>query len=156
MAKKILFDIQSQSDIITNSSTEVFLLSNENGALEELIKTFLPRCNHWVKVFNTEEDVKKFLIEHFNPYDEDISSLSECLEFNPLLTINDSWNFDPVLMEKYGFTAEKIVDFFFEPYKELVGKAMLSFADDCGVPDEIWNFTDIARKNNLVEGFWRQ
>ena len=77
------------------------------------------------------------------------------MEFNPLLAINDAWSFDPVLMKKYGFTAEKIVDFFFEPYKELVGKAMLSFADDCGVPDEIWNFTDIARKNNLVEGFWR-
>lgn len=156
MAQKILFDIQSQSDIITNSSTEVFLLSNENGAVEELIKTFLPNCHNWVVVFHTEEDVKKYLLEHFNPYDEEISSLSECLEFNPLLAINDSWNFDPVQMEKYGFTPEKVVDFFFEPYKKLVGKAMLSFADDCGVPDEIWEFTDMVRQKKIVEGFWRQ
>lgn len=156
MIKKILFDIQSQSDIITNSSTEVFLLSNENGAVEELITAFLPNCHRWVTVFRTEEDVKNYLVEHFNSYDEEISSLSECLEFNPLLTINDSWNFDPVLMEKYGFTPEKIVDFFFEPYRELVGKAMLSFADDCGVPEEIWTFVHMARQKKIVEGFWRQ
>lgn len=156
MIKKILFEIQSQSDIITNSSTEVFLLSNENGAVEELITAFLPNYHHWVTVFRTEEDVKKFLVEHFNSYDEEINSLSECLEFNPLLTINDAWNFDPVLMEKYGFTPEKVVDFFFEPYRELVGKAMLSFEDDCGVPEEIWTFVHMVRQKKIVEGFWRQ
>ena len=62
MKKKILFDIQSQSDIITNSSTEVFILNNENGAIEELMNELLPSCKHWVDVFKTEEDVKEYLL----------------------------------------------------------------------------------------------
>ena len=68
MKKKILFDIQSQSDIITNSSTEVFILNNENGAIEELMNELLPSCKHWVDVFKTEEDVKEYLLENFNDY----------------------------------------------------------------------------------------
>lgn len=156
MKKKILFDIQSQSDIITNSSTEVFILNNENGAIEELMNELLPYCKHWVDVFNTEEDIKEYLLKNFNDYYcEELHDLSEVVDFNPLASLSDSWNFDPVKMEKYGFTKEKLVDFFFEPYRELIGKAMISFADDCGVPDEIWNFTDAARKNKLVLGFFR-
>ena len=113
MKKKILFDIQSQSDIITNSSTEVFILNNENGAIEELMNELLPYCKHWVDVFNTEEDVKEYLLKNFNDYYcEELHDLSEVVDFNPLVSLNDSWNFDPVKMEKYGFTKEKLVDFY--------------------------------------------
>ena len=155
MKKKFLFSIQSQSDIITNSSTEVFILNNENNAVEELMNEVLSNCKHWVTFFKTEEDVKKFLLDNFNPYDDGLEMLDEILDFNPLLHLNSQWEFDPIQMERYGFTNKKIVDFFFEPYKELVGKAVLSFDDDCGVPDEIWNFVDAVRTNRLVEHFSR-
>lgn len=155
MKRKILINIQSQSDIITNSSTEVFILNNENSAVEELIKELLPRCADWVRLFQTEDDVKKYLLENFDSYSTELEDLGEFLDFNPLSPLTDSWNFAPDKMEQYGFTKEKLIDFFFEPYRELIGKAILSFADDCGVPDEIWNFTHAMEKNKLVLEFFR-
>ena len=155
MKKKFLLNIQSQSDIITNSSTEVFILNNENSAVEELMNELLKTCKHWVKVLKTEEDVKQYLLDNFDAYGDGLEEIDDMLDFNPLLHLNDHWTFDPAKMEEYGFTREKLVDFFFEPYKKLVGKAILSFADDCGVPDEIWYFTDAVRTNKLVEHFSR-
>jgi len=155
MKRNILINIQSVSDIITNSSTEVFILNNENDAVEELIKELLPGRADWVRIFQTEEDVKKYLFDNYGSYSEELNDLSEILDFNPLVALNDAWNFDPEKMTQYGFTKEKVIDFFFEPYKELIGKAILSFADDCYVPEDIWTFTNAAKKNNLVLEFFR-
>lgn len=157
--KKVIIDIQSMSDIITNSSTEVFVLNADNSGLEELIQALAPNFKSWFEIFKTEDDVKKYLLERLNEYESyELRDFDEYLDWNPLYNIVDSYAFGDWMpnMTKYGMTKEKLVDFFFEPYKALVGKAILSFDDDCRVPDEIWDFTNAAKKNNIVLSFNRR
>ena len=71
--KHQLIKIKSITDVITNSSTEVFLLKNDtafkefNNSLETL---------HADYIFETEEDVKEYLSESYkgNLYEYDYLS----------------------------------------------------------------------------------
>ena len=80
--EKKLIKIKSISDAITNSSTEVFLVKNDDK-FKEFSKDFryvLP-CT----VFATEEDVKKYFEEYYN-YSSccyDAEWLSDFLDANP-------------------------------------------------------------------------
>lgn len=64
--------IQSVSDIITNSSSEVFLLEND-WVIEEFIKKF-PNLKHIVKYLGTEEDIIDYLCNDWTG--DDIENIS--------------------------------------------------------------------------------
>lgn len=55
--------VSSISDVITNSSTEVFLVKNDE-ALNEFVKT-LKYITPWT-TFNTEEDIKEHCREIYD------------------------------------------------------------------------------------------
>lgn len=152
MKNKIL-SIQSISDIITNSSTEVFVINANNDAVIELINSIDKKnASYYLNVLKTEDDVKKYLIETIKTYGiiDDIDGFIGC---NVLNTIADYYSFKK--LEKEGVELEKIVDVFFPLYKCLVGHIVLSFEDDGGYPEWINDLTALARNNNLISFFDR-
>ena len=149
MIRKII-SIQSISDIITNSSSEVFVINANNEAFVELMNKFINPVGGYMEVFSTEEDLKNYFIKTFfeyNCYDE----FHEYLTFNPLQILQDEFYFYKDEFEASGLNVEEIVDAFLPAYKPLIGKAILTFADDCHYPDEIDEFIKMANANKLIE-----
>ena len=125
MGKKIyILKIQSISDIITNSSSEVFVLNGENDKFKELFSTLTGYHQTCFDFIANEEDLKKFLVKCFGDYETEM--LSDALDsINPLETLR----YDIEYYEEKGFTKEKLVDFFLPFYKKLIGTVFFE-ADD--------------------------
>lgn len=110
----MLVEIQSVSDIITNSSSEVFL-TDSKPTIELLDRAGI----EYVK-FDTEEDIKNYILQNdYNAY-----LLDEVLEYNPYST---EWEIETLL--KYH-TKEEIWEFYKPCYKELLGKAFVNVDRD--------------------------
>lgn len=154
MRKYKILEIQSVSDIITNSSSEVFVINSNNDALKELINSLNENDSYYFTYFETENDVKQFLLKNCNDYDclSEIDGFIECnvlhnIFYHSGLSIKD--------LEKKGISLEKVVDLFFPFYKDLIGKIVLSFEDDCRYASWIDDMISLARNNNLIEFFDR-
>ena len=83
-----LISIQSSSDIITNSSSEVFIINTNNGSIKELISKIktVNNCIHDIFYFENEDTLISFLNENFFNYDV-ITCLSEVLDWNPIMEL---------------------------------------------------------------------
>ena len=115
-----LVKIQSISDVITNSSSEVYLIA----ATEKFKEAFKGFENHFDAIFLTEEDIRKYLIEKdIWEIESDLDNI-DIIDHNPLADYNlmDT-------LESIGKTKEEIVEFFFPIYKPLVGYAIWTQED---------------------------
>ena len=114
-----LVKIQSLSDLITNSSSEVYLCK----VTENFKNTFKGLEKEFSAIFFTEEDIKKYLLESERWKLEE--ELDNILTYNPLGDCN-LWDW---CKDAAGRTKEEIVDFFFPAYKCLLGYALFERED---------------------------
>lgn len=108
-------DIQSVNDIITNSSSEVFL-TDSKSKIELLDKAGI----EYIK-FDTEEDIKNYVLSEDNYY---LAELDEIVERNPL---GDYFLIKDLL--KYH-TEDEIWEFYKPFYLVLLGKAYVNVDRD--------------------------
>lgn len=115
-----LVKIQSISDVITNSSSEVYLIA----ATEKFKEAFKGFENCFDVIFLTEEDIKKYLIEkNIWEIESDLDNV-DIIDHNPLADYNLMNT-----LESIGKTKEEIVEFFFPIYKPLLGYAIWTQED---------------------------
>lgn len=105
------FIIQSFSDIITNSSSEVFVSSSSDELLQAL-----KELNIDYDCYHNEEELRKAVEE--NSWDFD-----EIVEFNPYR----EWWFDDIKSRK---TCDELWDFFKVFYIDLIGKIIIDVDRD--------------------------
>lgn len=108
--------IQSVSDVITNSSSEVFLTK----VTDNFKKVFTEEDHKYFDVIIlNEEDLKKWICEkdHW-----ELESLDELVDHNPLYHIYDT-------LEDCGKTIEEAFEFFKDCYTPLIGYAIFTCED---------------------------
>lgn len=149
MIRKIV-NIQSVSDIITNSSTEVFVMNSNTDAFKELMGQFMNSVGEYMEVFSTENDVKQYLIEHFWDCYDTLDIFDGFIDVNPIKVLASELYFDKEKFVK-NINIETLVNALFPAYQDLVGKAILTFADDCYYPDAINMFLKGANDANIIE-----
>lgn len=149
MIRKIV-NIQSVSDIITNSSTEVFVMNSNTDAFKELMGQFMNPVGEYMEVFTTESDVKQYLIEHFWDYYDTLDMFDGFIDVNPIKVLASELYYDKEKFIK-NINIETLVNALFPAYQDLVGKAILTFEDNCYYPDEIDMFLKGANDANIIE-----
>ena len=105
------FLIQSFSDIITNSSSEVFVSSSSDELLQAL-----KELNIDYDCYHNEEELRKAVEENY--WDFDV-----IVEFNPYR----EWWFDEIKSRK---TCDELWDFFRIFYIDLIGKIIIDVDRD--------------------------
>ncbi len=105
------FIVQSFSDIITNSSSEVFVSTSSDELLQAL-----KELNIDYDCYHNEEELRKAVEE--NSWDFD-----EIVEFNPYR----EWWFDDIKSRK---TCDELWDFFKIFYMDLIGKIIIDVDRD--------------------------
>lgn len=105
------FIVQSFSDIITNSSSEVFVSTSSDELLQAL-----KELNIDYDCYYNEEELRKAVEE--NSWDFD-----EIVEFNPYR----EWWFDDIKSRK---TCDELWDFFKVFYMDLIGKIIIDVDRD--------------------------
>ena len=105
------FIVQSFSDIITNSSSEVFVSTSSDELLQAL-----KELNIDYDCYHNEEELRKAVEE--NSWDFD-----EIVEFNPYR----EWWFDDIKSRK---TCDELWDFFKVFYMDLIGKIIIDVDRD--------------------------
>lgn len=115
-----LVKIQSISDVITNSSSEVFCIK----VTENFKKAFEGEDKLFFKIFLTEKDVREYLIKVDTWEIEDQLDNIPIMEYSPLSDYNLIETCDRI-----GKTREEIVDFFLPAYKCLIGYAIYNCED---------------------------
>lgn len=137
MSKRRL--ITSYSDVITNSSTQVFFLD-----IEEKLINLLNENNITDKVIiiNSKEDVIRAV--EFYQKEEDSGGYGNSEIFNLINFVyewydmyteygkEDKWK----ELNDAGKTDREIIDFIWPLIDGVIGKVYYSFADDCGIPKE--------------------
>lgn len=152
MERLKILNIQSISDIITNSSSEVFVMNSNNDALKELIEKIGNESDYYLYQLTTEDDVKNFLIDLCVNRTYFFEYIDGFIDNNILKNIfYDSWNDYTKIFIDNGISIESIVNLFFPLYKNLVGKVILKFDDDCSFPDWIKDLLNFAYNNKLIE-----
>lgn len=143
-----LLKVKSITDVITNSSTEVFLLKNDdvfkefNNSLETLYADY---------IFDTEEKVKEYLSESYEGNSYRYEYLSEFLETNPLA----NYDFIDMVKDELKKTYDETWEFVKSCYLPLVGYALIVVEDNCLSSsqtlelDRIYNFK--AKHGGYVE-----
>ena len=106
------FVIQSFSDIITNSSYEVFI----SAPNEELMK-ILEDWGIWYKCYNTEEELRKAVEE--DPWD-----------FDEITTYNPYYNYGLMEELREMKSSDSIWEFFKQFYTGLLGKVIVDVDRD--------------------------
>lgn len=115
-----LVKIQSISDVITNSSSEVYLMATT----EKFKEAFKGFEKYFRAIFLTEEDIKKYLLE------KDIWEIESDLDYVDIIDHNPLADFNLMdSLENIGKTKEEIVEFFFPVYKPLLGYAIRTQED---------------------------
>lgn len=105
------FIVQSFSDIITNSSSEVFVSSSSDELLQAL-----KELNIDYDCYHNEEELRKAV-------EEDSWDFDEIVEFNPYR----EWWFDDIKSRK---TCDELWDFFKVFYMDLIGKIIIDVDRD--------------------------
>lgn len=106
------FVIQSFSDIITNSSSEVFI----SAPNEELMK-ILEDWGIWYKCYTTEEELRKAVEE--DPWD-----------FDEITTYNPYYNYNLMEELREMKNSDSIWEFFKQFYTGLLGKVIVDVDRD--------------------------
>lgn len=106
------FVIQSFSDIITNSSSEVFI-STPNEELMNIIKEW----GIWYKCYTTEEELRKAVEE--DPWD-----------FDEITTYNPYYNYGLMEELREMKSSDSIWEFFKQFYTGLLGKIIVDVDRD--------------------------
>ena len=106
------FVIQSFSDIITNSSSEVFI-SAPNKELMKILKDW----GIWYKCYNTEEELRKAVED--NPWD-----------FDEITTYNPYYNYNLMEELREMKSSDSIWEFFKQFYTGLLGKIIVDVDRD--------------------------
>lgn len=115
-----LVKIQSISDVITNSSSEVYLMA----VTDKFRESFKGFEGYFRAMFLTEEDIKKYLLE------KSIWEIEEELDNVDIINHNPLANYELIdTLEDIGKTKEEIVEFFFPIYKPLLGYAIWTQED---------------------------
>lgn len=152
--KKRLLCLQSCSDIITNSSSEVFVMAR-NDKFVELYEALSERLHSEFDIISTEEDLKSYLKHNLEEW-FDWDYLDEILDFNPLKLISSEYTYYKEEFEKIGITSDKIIELVLPAYKGLIGKAILMEEDNYLYGnEELSNFIRIARCEKIVENNFR-
>jgi hypothetical protein len=152
--KVILVPIQSSSDIITNSSSEVFIINTNNGSIKELISKIktVNNCIHDIFYFENEDTLISFLNENFFNYDV-ITSLSEVLDWNPIMELTYGTMHGENDYKSYKLNINEIVSSLLPIYKTLIGKIMIIIDNHYELTSDIEDIISDAKKNNLIEYF---
>jgi hypothetical protein len=106
------FVIQSFSDIITNSSSEVFI-SAPNEELMNIIKEW----GIWYRCYTTEEELRKAVEE--DPWD-----------FDEITTYNPYYNYNLMEELREMKSSDSIWEFFKQFYTGLLGKVIVDVDRD--------------------------
>lgn len=115
-----LVKIQSISDVITNSSSEVYLMA----VTDKFRESFKGFESYFRAMFLTEEDIKKYLLE------KSIWEIEEELDNVDIINHNPLANYELMdTLEDIGKTKEEIIEFFFPIYKPLLGYAIWTQED---------------------------
>lgn len=147
----VIVDVQSVSDIITNSSSEVFIINSNNNSLIELIEGLGCNTDYYITMLTTDDDVKNFLIDICvnRPYYLDY--IDGYISHNILKNIFvDSWDFNTETCIENGISVEKLIETFFPFYKELTGKMILKFDDECYYPEWVNTIINFSHNNNII------
>ena len=153
--KAILLTIQSTSDIITNSSSEVFIINSENNTIKELIskiKNSNSALMHDIFYFENEDTLISFLNENFFNYDI-VTSLSEALDWNPIMELTYGTMRGKEDYIKYDLNVNEIVHSLLPVYRTLIGKIMVIIDNHYEMTSDIEDIISNAKKNNLIEYF---
>ena len=118
--------IQSFSDIITNSSSEVFVSSSSDELLQAL-----KELNIDYDCYHNEEELRKAVEENYWDFDE-------VVEFNPY----GEWWFADIKARK---TCDELWEFFKSFYIDLIGKIIINV-------DRDYLYTQVEKHNiNLLK-----
>lgn len=152
--KAKLISIQNMSDIITNSSSEVFIINSNNDSIKELISKIksVNNCIHDIFYFENEDILISFLNENFFNYDI-ITSLSEALDWNPIMELTYGTMHGKEDYIKYDLNINEIVHTLLPVYRTLIGKIMIIVNNHYEMTSDIEDIISNAKKNNLIEYF---
>lgn len=134
---KKLIKIKSISDVITNSSTEVFVIKMDERF--NAIKNNL-ECSKYFEFFDDEETVKDYVIKLIE--DNNLCIIDNLLRNT--VDINDSVDYfiDIITfcLKDLKKTPEEIYDFFKNVFNQLVGYAWVEEEDNCStdIIDELY------------------
>lgn len=149
-----IISVQSVSDIITNSSSEVFVINSNNQVIQEMINALTEKEKSDIIWLKTKDDVKDFLYKGCTG-EYNLDDLNGFIDNNILYDIIYRGSCSVRDLEKHDIKFEDIVELFFPFYKDLVGKIILIYADNWGRPTLIDTLISTARTNNLIEFFDR-
>lgn len=117
-----LLKIKSITDVITNSSTEVFLLKNTN-AFKELNDSL--RSLKADYIFDSEEGLKEYLSDAYNDVYYKYDYLSSFLDSNPLA----NYDFVNIVKNELKKSFDETWEFVKSCYLPLIGYAVISVED---------------------------
>lgn len=118
-----LLKIKSLTDVITNSSTEVFLLKNTN-AFKELNDSLCSLKADYI--FDTEEALKEYLSDCYEGNSYKYEYLSNFLDSNPLA----NYDFIYIVKDNLKKSFDETWDFVKSCYLPLIGYAVITVEDN--------------------------
>ena len=120
---KQLIKIKSVTDVITNSSTEVFLLKNTN-AFKELNDSLCSLKADYI--FDSEERLKEYLSDAYNGACYKYDYLSSFLDSNPLA----NYDFVNIVKNELKKSFDETWEFVKSCYLPLIGYVLFSIEDN--------------------------
>ena len=120
---KQLIKIKSVTDVITNTSTEVFLLKNTN-AFKELNDSLCSLKADYI--FDTEEALKEYLSDCYEGNSYKYEYLSNFLDSNPLA----NYDFIYIVKDNLKKSFDETWDFVKSCYLPLIGYAVITVEDN--------------------------
>lgn len=120
---KQLIKIKSITDVITNSSTEVFLLKNNDVFKEFNNSLELLKADY---IFDSEEGLKEYLSDAYNGVCYKYDYLSSFLDSNPLA----NYDFVNIVKNELKKSFDETWEFVKSCYLPLIGYAVISVEDN--------------------------
>ena len=136
---KQLIKIKSITDVITNSSTEVFLLKNNDVFKEFNNSLELLKADY---IFDSEEGLKEYLSDCYEGNSYKYEYLSNFLDSNPLA----NYDFVNIVKNELKKSFDETWEFVKSCYLPLIGYAVISVEDNYLSDseslelDKIWEF----------------
>ena len=120
---KQLIKIKSITDVITNSSTEVFLLKNNDVFKEFNNSLELLKADY---IFDSEEGLKEYLSDAYNGVCYKYDYLSSFLDSNPLA----NYDFVNIVKDELKKPFDETWNFVKSCYLPLIGYAVITVEDN--------------------------
>lgn len=142
-----LLKIKSLTDVITNSSTEVFLLKNTN-AFKELNDSL--RSLKADYIFDTEEVLKEYLSDCYEGNSYKYEYLSNFLDSNPLA----NYDFIYMVRDNLKKSFDETWEFVKSCYLPLIGYAVITTEDNCLSDMQLLELDKICEFKSKHGGFF--